>query len=313
MGYAGCIEAQFAMLYAFTAMRKALHALATDGRTAWIRPNTSPPDKRSRTSLVSMNTMASRKAPSNRAGRREDIRGTMAMALPEYELYAIRYAMRDAQRRDHFIGGDPHDAPMPMDYFVWVAKRKERTVVIDIGFTEEVAAKRGRTFLRCPIKAGTDRSRGGGGERRGADASALRPLRQSWPLPGGALPLARVGDPLRDRPLHGLSETVAFLRGGGRLRCRPAQLQAAHQVLQRRRRARVGHRAVCRQPPPRVAQAMPTAPAASCRRAMDGDLWVLACGRSAILWAAAVCANRSASRRTHRKSSRPFRPSCGLA
>src|SRR6516164_2637885 len=75
------------------------------------------------------------------------------MALPEYELYAIRYAMRDAQRRDHFIGGDPHDAPMPMDYFVWVAKGQERTVVIDIGFTEEVAVKRGRTFLRCPIDA----------------------------------------------------------------------------------------------------------------------------------------------------------------
>ena len=75
------------------------------------------------------------------------------MALPEYELYAIRYAMRDAQRRDHFIGGDPHDAPMPMDYFVWVAKGKERAVVIDIGFTQEVAAKRGRTFLRCPIEA----------------------------------------------------------------------------------------------------------------------------------------------------------------
>ena len=47
------------------------------------------------------------------------------MALPECELYAIRYAMRDAQRRDHFIGGDPHDAPMPMDYFVWVAKGKD--------------------------------------------------------------------------------------------------------------------------------------------------------------------------------------------
>ena len=56
------------------------------------------------------------------------------MALLEYELYA----MRDAQRRDHFIGGDPHDAPLPMDYFVWVAKANERAVVIDIGFTEEV-------------------------------------------------------------------------------------------------------------------------------------------------------------------------------
>jgi hypothetical protein len=32
MGYAGCIEAQFVMLYAFTAMQKALHALAADGR-----------------------------------------------------------------------------------------------------------------------------------------------------------------------------------------------------------------------------------------------------------------------------------------
>jgi glyoxylase-like metal-dependent hydrolase (beta-lactamase superfamily II) len=40
-----------------------------------------------------------------------------------------------------------------MDYFVWVAKGKERAVIIDIGFTEEVAAKRGRTFLRCPIEA----------------------------------------------------------------------------------------------------------------------------------------------------------------
>ena len=33
---------------------------------------------------------------------------------PEYELYAIRYAERDARRADHFIGGDPHDGPMPM-------------------------------------------------------------------------------------------------------------------------------------------------------------------------------------------------------
>ena len=36
--------------------------------------------------------------------------------LPEYELFAIRYAEREARRSDHFIGGDPHDGPMPMDY-----------------------------------------------------------------------------------------------------------------------------------------------------------------------------------------------------
>jgi len=74
-------------------------------------------------------------------------------AVPEYELFAIRYATREARRADHFIGGDPHDGPMPMDYFVWVAKSAERAVVIDCGFTEETAKKRKRTFLRDPIDA----------------------------------------------------------------------------------------------------------------------------------------------------------------
>lgn len=40
------------------------------------------------------------------------------MAAQEYELCAIRYATRDAQRSEHFIGGDPHDGPMPMNYFM---------------------------------------------------------------------------------------------------------------------------------------------------------------------------------------------------
>jgi len=53
--------------------------------------------------------------------------------LPEYELYAIRYAERNARRSDHFIGGDPHDGPMPMDYFVWVATAPHHTVVIADG------------------------------------------------------------------------------------------------------------------------------------------------------------------------------------
>ncbi len=75
------------------------------------------------------------------------------MALPVYALYAIRYATRQARRRDHFIGGDPHDGPMPMDYFLWVAIGPDRTVVIDAGFTAEVAAQRKRTFLCDPVAA----------------------------------------------------------------------------------------------------------------------------------------------------------------
>ncbi len=71
----------------------------------------------------------------------------------DYELFAIRYATRDARRGAHFIGGDPHDGPMPMDYFVWVAKGGGRTFVVDTGFNAEVSEKRKRTFLRCPVQA----------------------------------------------------------------------------------------------------------------------------------------------------------------
>src|ERR1043166_939305 len=71
--------------------------------------------------------------------------------LPVYDLYAIRYATRGGKRSDHFIGGDPHDGPMPMDYFVWAAVSTSGACVIDTGFTAETAARRGRTFLRCPV------------------------------------------------------------------------------------------------------------------------------------------------------------------
>ena len=72
----------------------------------------------------------------------------------DYSVYAVRYATREARSGEHFHGRgrgqDPHDAPMPMDYFVWVAVSDEHTVVVDTGFSAEVAARRGREHLRCP-------------------------------------------------------------------------------------------------------------------------------------------------------------------
>jgi glyoxylase-like metal-dependent hydrolase (beta-lactamase superfamily II) len=71
-----------------------------------------------------------------------------------YALYAIRYATREARRPDHFIGGDPHDVAMPMDYFTWVAVGGDgRAVVIDTGFDEAMSKKRKRQFLRCPVES----------------------------------------------------------------------------------------------------------------------------------------------------------------
>ena len=72
--------------------------------------------------------------------------------LPTYEVFAVRYATREALRKNHFIGGDPHDGPMPMDYFVWVVRNAQHTFVVDTGFGAEVAAKRGRTLLRTPAE-----------------------------------------------------------------------------------------------------------------------------------------------------------------
>ncbi len=69
-----------------------------------------------------------------------------------FEVYAVRYATREARTGEHFHGGDPHDAPMPMDYFVWAAVSADHTVIVDAGFTAEVAARRGRIHLRCPTE-----------------------------------------------------------------------------------------------------------------------------------------------------------------
>jgi len=77
----------------------------------------------------------------------------MTTALPNYDVHAIRYATRSAPRREHFLGGDPHDGPMPMDYFVWTIQGPDVRIAVDCGFTAEVAAQRRREHLRCPVDA----------------------------------------------------------------------------------------------------------------------------------------------------------------
>jgi glyoxylase-like metal-dependent hydrolase (beta-lactamase superfamily II) len=70
-----------------------------------------------------------------------------------HEVFAVKYAERDARRREHFLGGDPHDGPMPMDYFVWVAIGGGRTWVVDTGFAELDAEVRGRRLVRSTTDA----------------------------------------------------------------------------------------------------------------------------------------------------------------
>jgi glyoxylase-like metal-dependent hydrolase (beta-lactamase superfamily II) len=70
-----------------------------------------------------------------------------------HRVYALKYAERDARRAEHFIGGDPHDAPMPMDYFVWAVVGDDATWVVDTGFGADDADRRRRRLLRSSAEA----------------------------------------------------------------------------------------------------------------------------------------------------------------
>jgi glyoxylase-like metal-dependent hydrolase (beta-lactamase superfamily II) len=72
------------------------------------------------------------------------------MTTDSYEIYAVRYAHHDRRASENFLGGDPHDGPMPLDYFVWAIVGANRTFILDTGFDAAMAAKRKREFLRSP-------------------------------------------------------------------------------------------------------------------------------------------------------------------
>jgi len=72
---------------------------------------------------------------------------------PQYEVYALKYAHHARRASENFIGGDPHDGPMPLDYFVWLVRGEGREIVVDTGFSAAMAAKRGREHLRCPAES----------------------------------------------------------------------------------------------------------------------------------------------------------------
>ncbi len=72
------------------------------------------------------------------------------MSLIPYEIYAIKYGERVGTRGGMLVYGDPHEAPMAMDYYVWAIRSAERTIVIDVGYGREEGERRGRTFVRSP-------------------------------------------------------------------------------------------------------------------------------------------------------------------
>lgn len=70
-----------------------------------------------------------------------------------YELFALRYATRSGRRAEFFLGDPQHEGPMSLDYYVWLARRPGHVCLIDTGFNENAARRRGRELLRNPIDA----------------------------------------------------------------------------------------------------------------------------------------------------------------
>jgi glyoxylase-like metal-dependent hydrolase (beta-lactamase superfamily II) len=79
------------------------------------------------------------------------------VSTPRYEVYALKYAHHERRASENFIGGPPggdaHDGPMPLDYFVWLVRGGGRELLVDTGFSHAMATKRGREHLRCPAES----------------------------------------------------------------------------------------------------------------------------------------------------------------
>jgi glyoxylase-like metal-dependent hydrolase (beta-lactamase superfamily II) len=79
------------------------------------------------------------------------------MAEMHYRVFALRYGSNRRRRRAENIifrgQGDDHDAPMPMDFFVWAITGPGGTVLVDTGSGPRTMAARGHDHLHSPAAA----------------------------------------------------------------------------------------------------------------------------------------------------------------
>lgn len=73
--------------------------------------------------------------------------------MQPYDVFAVQYAVDEKRSGTHcFIGGDPHEGPGTLAYYVWAIVGGGRTWVVDTGMTRDHAESRGRTYLRTPAE-----------------------------------------------------------------------------------------------------------------------------------------------------------------
>jgi glyoxylase-like metal-dependent hydrolase (beta-lactamase superfamily II) len=78
------------------------------------------------------------------------------MSRDEYQVTIVKYGERQTVRSDVYLNyhlyGEP-DGPIGMDYFFWVVRNADRTIVVDTGFSAAGGARRKRTTLIEPATA----------------------------------------------------------------------------------------------------------------------------------------------------------------
>ncbi len=68
-----------------------------------------------------------------------------------WEVYALKYAQRmERSRYDSFIFDDNHDAPHAMDYFIWLLRNGEQTILVDTGYDRAEGIARQRPVTEEP-------------------------------------------------------------------------------------------------------------------------------------------------------------------
>lgn len=64
--------------------------------------------------------------------------------MSNWEVFAIRYAShKDRTRARAFLMDDNHDAPYPIDFFIWLLRRGDEVILVDTGFDGAEAQSRG--------------------------------------------------------------------------------------------------------------------------------------------------------------------------
>jgi glyoxylase-like metal-dependent hydrolase (beta-lactamase superfamily II) len=78
------------------------------------------------------------------------------VATPEYEVTIVRFGTREATRSDVYLNYPVYgedDGPIRMDYFFWVVRNQNETILVDTGFGRRAGEARGRTVLLDPAEA----------------------------------------------------------------------------------------------------------------------------------------------------------------